>query len=106
MTSELDVNDLVAVSINLTPGGAQAPNLSSMLVIGDSNVIDVNQRFRTYSSLSEVAGDFGTTAPEYLAAAVFFGQTPAPRSLNIGRWAKTATQGLLVGGPLTPQQQL
>lgn len=103
--SELDVDDLISTSINLTPGGAQAPNLSTVMVIGDSNVIDTKERYRAYSSLTGVAGDFGTTAPEYLAAAVFFGQTPSPTSLFIGRWAKTATSGLLIGGPLTPQEQ-
>ncbi len=65
MASELDVQDLINVQINLTPAGAQAPNLSSMLIIGDSNVIDTKERVRVYSSLSEVATDFGAQAPEY-----------------------------------------
>lgn len=102
----LSVQDLIAVSINLTPLGAQAPNLASMLIIGDSNVINTRQRVRTYTSLAGVAADFGTTAPEYLASALFFGQNPSPTLLSIGRWAKTATSGILLGGPLSAAQQL
>ena len=69
----LAVQDLIAVTINLSPTAAQAANLSSMLIIGDSNVINTKQRIRTYTTLTGVAADFGTTAPEYLAAAIFFG---------------------------------
>ena len=102
----LNVQDLIAVSINLTPLGAQAPNLASMLIIGDSTVIDTRQRVRSYTSLAGVASDFGTSAPEYFASAIFFGQNPSPSLLSIGRWAKTATSGILLGGPLSASQQL
>ena len=46
------------------------------------------------------------SAPEALAAAVFFAQNPAPSLLSIGRWAKTAVAGLLLGGALTATQQI
>lgn len=106
MTSQLAVQDLIAVTLNLTPAGASAPNLSSFLIIGDSNIINTRQRFRTYPSLPAVLVDFGGSTPEAIAAGVFFGQNPAPSLLSVGRWAKTATAGLLLGGALTPTQQL
>lgn len=105
MTTGLPVQSLVSVSVNLSPPAAQAPTVNTMLIIGDSNVINTRERLRTYTSLSGVATDFGTAAAEYLAAVLWFGQSPQPTTLNIGRWAKTATAGLLRGGALTAGQQ-
>lgn len=105
MSTGLPITQLVNVQVNLAPTAAQAPNINTMLIVGDSNVIDVNQRIRQYGSLAAVATDFGTAAPEYLAATEYFGQTPTPTSLFIGRWAKTATPGILEGAPLTTAQQ-
>lgn len=106
MTIGLPVSRLINVQVNLTPLGAQYANFNSLLLMGSSDVIDVTERIRTYNDLATVAADFGTSAPEYLAAALFFGQSPQPTVLNIGRWAQTATKGLLRGGVLTAAQQL
>lgn len=105
MPKGLPVNRLINVDIILTSLAAQAPNLSSCLIIGSSNVIDVAERIRSYASIEEVAVDFGTDTPEYEAAALFFGQTPQPDQLYIGRWAETATSGILYCGALTPTEQ-
>lgn len=43
------------------------------------------QRTKTYTTLAGVAADFATTDPEYLAASAFFGQSPNPGTLKIGR---------------------
>lgn len=106
MTTGLPVSRLINVSVNLTPLGAQFANFNSLLIMGSSNVIDTRERIRTYEDLGSVATDFGTTAPEYLAAALFFGQSPQPTQLQIGRWAQTATSGLLLGGVLTTAEKL
>lgn len=106
MTTGLPISRVVNVSVSLTPAAASYANINSLLILGDSNVIDTTTRMRSYGTLSGVASDFGTTAPEYLAAALFFGQTPAPTQLYIGRWARTATSGLLVGAALTATQKL
>lgn len=101
----LPVSRVINVTVNLQPVAAQAPNLSSLVVAGDSNVIDTFERMRSYSSLASIATDFGTTAPEYLAAVPFFGQNPAPQQLYIAKWAKAATAGTLRGGILSTAQQ-
>lgn len=106
MTIGLPVSSLINVQVSLTPSLAQFANFDSLLILGDSNVIDVHQRYRSYSTLAQVAADFGTTAPEYLAADLYFSQAPSPTTLYIGRWAFTATNGLLLGGALTPTEQL
>jgi len=105
MSQGLSVNRLIKVTTNLTPLAAQFANFNTLMMVGSSNVINVSERYRSFNSLEEVADTFGTSAPEYTAAALFFGQIPQPSQLFIGRWAKTATSGLLVGGVLTAEEQ-
>ena len=105
MPQELPVSRLINVAVQLTPAGASAQNLSTLLILGASPVIDMVERYRNYSSIDGVAADFGTTAPEYLAALLWFQQVPQPSSLKIGRWAQTATNGLLRGSPLSAAAQ-
>lgn len=104
-TLGLSVSDVVNVQVVLTPLAAQERNFGSLLILGDSNVVDMTERLRLYTTLDAVAADFGTAAPEYKAAALYFGQTPQPAVLYIGKWARTATPGQLKGGILSPSQQ-
>src|SRR5215472_1959377 len=106
MPQGLAVSRVVDVTVYFEPIGAQLINFDTLLILGDSNVVDTGEVMREYNLLSDVAQDFGTTAPEYLGASLFFGQMPPPSTLYIGRWAKTPTNGSLVGGFLSPQQML
>lgn len=101
----LPVARLVNVTVNLQPAAPSVENVDTCLIVGSSTVIDTTQRMRTYSSLSAVAQDFSNTAPEYLAAVLWFEQNPAPNTLNIGRWAQQGTNAQVIGGPLTVAQQ-
>ncbi len=105
-TSSLSANSLVTVDVNLGIAGVQSQSLSNMLIVGTSDVIDVQSRIRNYTTLSGVVADFGTSLPEYYAAATYFAQSPQPTTLSIGRWAKTATAGILIGAPVSPTNQL
>lgn len=105
-TAKLPVSGLISSSVNLSPAGAIAQSLSGMLVLGSSDVIDVVERMRTYASSTEVATDFGTVAPEYEAALIWFSQSPQPPSLYIGRWAETPTSGKLLCAPLPAADQV
>jgi len=104
MSNGLPVSRLINVSINMSPLAAQGANLNTALFLGASSVIDTNERLRSYGTIDEVSADFGTTAQEYLAALLYFQQTPQPAELLIGRWAKTATSGLLRGAFLSTAQ--
>ena len=106
MVAGLPVSRNVSVSVTLTPVAAQSRNFGAMLVVGSSDAIDLGERIRAYSTLAEVAGDFGTTAPEYLAAVLHFSQSPQPSILYAGRWAEVATAGTLLGGALLPSEQV
>ena len=102
----VDVSDFVTVQVNISPLAIPFENFGLPLVVGDSNVIDTNQRIRQYTSLLGVASDFGTTAPEYLACVPFFSQVPQPSLVDIGRWARVASSGLLHGASLSATQRI
>lgn len=87
----LPVSRLVNVSVSIAPAGVVGRNFSDLLILGDSNVITGLERIRDYGSITDVGADFSSTMPEFLAAEVYFGQSPKPTSLNIGRWLRTAT---------------
>jgi hypothetical protein len=101
MTTALPVSRLINFGVVLTPALTQGPALNTGLVLGTSTIIDTVSRKRDYNSLSAVATDFGTTAEEYLAAVVWFGQQPQPTALSVGRWCKTAAAGRLICGGLS-----
>lgn len=105
MSQGLSVSDVVNVSIVMSPIAAAVRNFGALLVLGSSSVIDTNERIRSYTTLTAVGNDFGTTAPEYLAAVNFFSQSPQPALLYIGRWAQTASAGVLHGARLSTSQQ-
>lgn len=105
MNVSLPISRLVNVAVNLTPAGAQSQSLSALLILGDSPIIDPVERIREYSSLDAVVADFGINAPEYKTAALWFEQVPQPVVLKVGRWAKTATKGRLVGALRSAAQQ-
>ena len=101
----LAVSDVVNVQIVMSPKAAATRDFGALLVLGSSPVIDLAERIRPYSSLEGVVSDFGTTAPEYAAANLFFSQSPQPAIMYAGRWAKTAVAALLKGAVLSAAQQ-
>ena len=104
-TLGLPVSNVVNVQVVMSPKAAQTRSFGSLLVLGDSNVIDTNERIRLYNTIDALAQDFGTDAPEYKAAVLFFGQSPQPTTLYAGKWASSATAGVLHGGILNAEQQ-
>jgi hypothetical protein len=102
----LSVSDVVDVTINMSPLAVPLRNFGALCIAGPSAVVDVSERLREYATLDGVAADFGTTAPEYLAADLFFSQSPRPAILYVGRFAQTPTSAVLHGGILTPSQQV
>lgn len=105
MSNGLSVSRLIRTTVSLSPQAAQYANFGTFLILGASNVIDVTSRMRSYTGIDDVLADFGSTAPEYLSAQLFFSQSPKPAQVYVGRWAKTATAGLLNGGVLTASEQ-
>lgn len=101
----LNVSDVVNVQVVMSPIAAALRNFGALLILGDSSVIDTTERIRKYTTIEGVAAEFGTSAPEYLSALLYFGQTPQPSTLYIGKWARAATNAVLHGGILSATQQ-
>lgn len=102
----LAISDVVSVSVNLTQTALAVRNFGALCIVGPSDVIPLATRLRAYTSITGVAGDFGTTAPEYIAAADFFAQSPQPSFCYIGRWNQTASKARLTGGYISPANQI
>ncbi len=103
-TKALAVDRVVNVTINLQPRAASRRNFGVLLIVGPSDVIPPSERIRSYTNIDGVAADFGLEAPEYLAAELFFSQSPRPAILQIGRWLKQPTSAMLRGGILTTEE--
>lgn len=100
----LPLSPIVNVTVNVSPQAPPTPTFNQGLIVGTSNVIGsvtgINPRIREYNTLLQMAADgFQLTSPEYVAASLYFGQTPAPQFLWIGRQDLTAlstTAGIAV----------
>lgn len=101
MATGLSVDRVVKVAVNLQPLAAGRRNFGVLCIAGDSAVIDGLERLRSYTSIEGVADYFGTTDPEYLAALLYFSQSPKPSILYIARWVREDSPGLLYGGMAT-----
>lgn len=91
----LPLSPIVNVTVNVAPQAPPTPTFNQGLIVGTTNVIGsvtgTNPRAREYNTLAQISADgFQTSDPEYLAAQMYFGQTPAPQILWIGRQDLTA----------------
>lgn len=78
--------NFATVTVNLPAVGVVQQSFNVGLIIGISTIISSGARVATYSSLAEVlAAGFATNSPEYLAAQLYFSQSPQPTKLIIGR---------------------
>ncbi len=105
MPTGLPVSRLIRASVTLNPQAAPTANINSLLILGDADVIDTQERIRSFGSIEEVGAVYGGNAEEYKAALLFFGQEPKPNQLYIGKWARTATAGRIVGKALTAAEK-
>lgn len=93
MPQGLPVSNVVNVDVIIGPRAATGRNFGSLLILGTSTVIPVKERLRLYSSKEDIGSDFGVDSPEYEAATVYFSQSPHPKEVYVGRWAKTLATG-------------
>ena len=102
----LSISRIVNVVISLIQSAVQRRSFNALLIAGDSDVISGKERIREYSNYDAVAADFGVDAPEAKAAALYYGQSPKPKTLFIGRWLSAATAGFNKGIILSAAEQL
>lgn len=95
--STLSLSDIVQISVTISPAAAVGPSFNLGLIVGQSTVIagTPQDRVRLYSSTAGMLSDgFSNTSPEYLAAQLYFSQTPQPAQVLIGRWNQAVETAL------------
>lgn len=81
----LNLSNIVSITEYISPLSAPRTTFNQMLIVGTSGIIDTTERLREYTSAAELLEDgFALTDPEYLCAALYFSQSPAPTSLWVG----------------------
>lgn len=86
----LPLSDIVDVSVNVGPVAQVRTNFNLGLIVGQSTIISASDRVKTYSKLGDMTADGWTgNEPEYLAAQLYFSQTPQPGHIAVGRWVNT-----------------
>lgn len=95
----LPLSIIFPTTVSITPAGSPGLTFNQALIVGSSNVIPTtgvgNIRLRQYTSLNGLLQDgFSSTSAEYLAATVYFDQSPQPTFVWIGRQDKTAISAM------------
>lgn len=84
--SNLKLDDIVKVIINLSPKSAVRKGFNVALIIGDSDVIPIEKRVVVFNGLEEmVQAGFTEDKPEYQAAQLYFSAEKKPSRLAVGR---------------------
>jgi len=100
----LNLSNMVDVTVNLTPASPSLSTAQTLLIVTADSVIDVDERIKFYTSISEVADDFATDSEEYLKAEIAFAQ--GIDRLAIGRFADVNTSAVLKCGDLSVAEQV
>lgn len=86
----LPLSDIVNVSVSVGPVSSIRNNFNIALIVGKSAIIDTTARVKIYSKIGDLTADgWQGTEPEYLAAQIYFSQSPKPSKVAIGRWDGT-----------------
>lgn len=92
----MPLTNIVNVSVQVSPLSAIANALNIGLIVGSSIVIPATTRTVQYASTAAMlTAGWAGTEPEYLAAQVYFSQSPRPVAVIIGRQDLTATETVL-----------
>lgn len=94
----LSVDQVVRVQATIAPTGLLRRDFGRTLFITSDTSLPINERVRSYSSLSGMAEDFAVGSEPYEAGSIYFQQVPYPKNFMVGRWAKTVEDALLYGG--------
>lgn len=79
------LDSIVDITVEISPLSAARLTFNQALIIGTTDIIQIAERLRKYESAAEVLEDFAITDPEYVAASIYFSQSPQPAVLWIGR---------------------
>jgi len=77
----LSLDTIVDVEVLISPLSAPRSTFNQGLIIGSTDIIPTSERVRKYNTAAEVLADFALTDPEYIAASLYFSQSPSPETL-------------------------
>jgi hypothetical protein len=101
-TPPLALSNLVDITVSVSPSAVVAPTFNQGLFVGPSTTISsygLNPRLRQYPNTTAMLADgFTATDPEFIAAQIYFSQTPAPQFIWIGRQDLTAIGSAIPDG--------
>jgi Protein of unknown function (DUF3383) len=81
----LPLSNIVDVVVQISPVLPVTPTFNQGLIIGNSAVISHAKRIQQFFTLASLlTAGFTTSSPEYIAASLYFGQSPPPPSLWVG----------------------
>jgi hypothetical protein len=87
------LSNIVNVTVQVSPLSTANSGFNVGLIVGVSTHISAATRVKEYSSTDDMLSDGWTgTEHEYLAAQVYFSQSPRPNKVVIGRWDNTDTE--------------
>ncbi len=85
MATTRSLDSIVDIQVLISPLAAARSTFNQALIIGStSGVIGAVTRLKLYESTTEVLEDFQLEDEEYIAANIYFSQSPAPDKLWIG----------------------
>lgn len=79
----MPISDIVNVQITRETQTVSQAGFGTLMILGINK--SFNDRIKYYTSISEVAQDFSSNTPEYIASSDVFAQSPRPTRLAIGR---------------------
>lgn len=82
-----NLDSIVDITVEISPLAAPRATFNELLIIGSTVVagFDTDERVRLYEDPADMLTDgYDETSPEYIAALIYFAQSPEPRRLWIG----------------------
>ena len=108
VTEALPIDRVVRVNASISPSTPLRPDFGrALLVTAQGDFLrPPDNRTMTFSGVGDVGRTFPTTSSVYRKAQEYFGQTPYPKDLIIGRWVSTAALAQILGGNHLPLASL
>jgi hypothetical protein len=101
-TPPLALSNIVDITVTVSPSAPAVNSFNVGLFVGPSTVIPsygANSRVQIFTSTTAMlAAGFTTGSPEYIAAQIYFSQTPAAAQFAAGRQDLTALQTIAIDG--------
>lgn len=88
----INLSNLVDIVVSISPSSAPRRAFNQLLIVGTTDVISSSDRIAVYQSpAAMITAGFSDSDPEYVAAQIYFSQSPAPTTLVVGRQDLTAS---------------